>query len=81
MKFLLQHQEMFTLNTEIQNINTRNKLKLHKPISNLTLFQKGAYYMCVRIFNKLPEYIANIVANKKIFISTLSQYLVNPLTR
>ena len=34
--------------------------------------------MCIRIFNKLPEYIANIVGNKNIFISTLSQYLVNP---
>ena len=77
MKFLLQHQEMFTSNIEVHNINTKNKLKLHKPINNLTLYQKGVYYMCIRIFNKLPEYIANIVGNKKIFISTLSQYFVS----
>jgi hypothetical protein len=74
------HQEMFTPNMEVHNINTRNKLKLHKTIHNLILYQKGVYYMCNRIFNKLPEYTANIVGNKKMFISTFSQYLVNPFT-
>jgi hypothetical protein len=64
MKFLLLNQEMFTSSIEVHNINTRNKLKLHKPISNLTLYQKGVYYMCIRIFNKLPEYTANLVGNQ-----------------
>jgi hypothetical protein len=77
MEFLLQNQEMFTSNIEVHNINMRNKLKLHKPISNLTLYQKGVYYMCIRIFNKLPEYIANSAGNKRIFISNLRQYLVD----
>jgi hypothetical protein len=76
MKFLLQNQEMFASNINVHNINTRNKLKLHKPIHNLMLYQKGVYYMSIRIFNKLPEYTANLAGNKKIFISTLSQYLV-----
>jgi hypothetical protein len=76
MEFLSQNQEMFTSNFEVDNINTRNKLKLHKPISNLTLYQKGVYYMCIRIFSKLPEYIANLAGNKRSFISTLRQHLV-----
>jgi hypothetical protein len=71
MKFLLQNQEMFTSNTEVHNIDMRNKLKLHKPISNLTLYQKGVYNMVIRIFNKLPEYIANLMGNKGTFIATL----------
>ena len=66
-KFLLQNQEKFTSNTEVHNINTRNKLKLHKPISNLTLYQKGVYYMSIRIFNKLPNCIGNLVENKRSF--------------
>jgi hypothetical protein len=74
MKFLLQNQEMFTSNTEVHNINTRNESKLYKPIRNLTLYQKGVYNMAIRIFNKLPEYIANL-------LTTLSQFLVkNPFT-
>jgi hypothetical protein len=67
---------MFTSNIEVHNINTRNKLKLHKPISNLTLYQKGVYNMSIRIFNKLPEYIANLIGNERIFIATFRQYLV-----
>jgi hypothetical protein len=76
MEFLSQNQEMFTSNFEIHNINTKNKLKLHKSTSNLTSYQKGVYYMCNRIFNKLPEYIANLVGNKRTFTSTLRQHLV-----
>ena len=77
MNFLLQNQEKFTSSTEVHNINTRNRLKLHKPISNLTLYQKGVYYMSIRIFNKLPDCIARLVENKWCFISTLRQYLVS----
>jgi hypothetical protein len=77
MEFLSQNQEMFTSNIEIHNINTRNKLKLHKPISNLTIYQRGVYNMCIRIFNKLPAHIANLVGSKKTFISTLRKYLAD----
>ena len=73
MTFVLQNQENFTSNTEFHNINMRNKLKLHKPISNLTLYQKEAYYMNIRIFNKLTDCIARVVENKRSFVSTLTQ--------
>jgi len=42
----------------------RNKLKLCKPISNLTLYQKGVYYMSIRISNSLPDCIARVVEKK-----------------
>jgi hypothetical protein len=74
--FVLQNQERFTPNTEVHSFNTRNKLKLHKPVSSLTLHHKGVYNMSIRVFNKLPEHITNLAGNKKIFISTLMQYLV-----
>jgi hypothetical protein len=32
--------------------------------------------MSIRVFNKLPEHVTNLAGNKKIFISTLRQYLV-----
>ena len=77
MKFLLKNQEKFTSNSEVRNINTRNELKLHKPISNLTLYKKGVYYMSIRIFSKLPDCIARLVENKRSFVSTLRLYLVS----
>jgi len=69
MKFLLQNQEKFASNIEVHNINMRNKSKLHKPISNLTLYQRGVYYMSIRSFNKLPDCIAKLVENKIIYIN------------
>jgi len=77
MKFILQNQERYTFNTEVHSIDTRNKLKLHKPISNLTLYQRGVYYMSIKIFNKLPEYITDSIGNERRFISRLKQYLIN----
>jgi len=77
MEFLLQNKEMFASNIEIHSINTRNNLKLHKPISNLTICQRGVYNMCIRIFNKLPTCIANLVGSKRKFFFTLRKYLVD----
>jgi hypothetical protein len=33
--------------------------------------------MFVEIFNELPEYVAELVVDKKSFISTLKKYLVH----
>jgi hypothetical protein len=33
--------------------------------------------MSTKIFNELPEYMAELVADKKSFISTLKMYLFN----
>ena len=77
MKFVLQNQERYTFNTEVHNINTRNKLKLHQPINNLTLYQRAVYYMSIKIFNKLPEHRTDSIRNKRRFIARLKQYLIN----
>jgi len=77
MKFILQNQERYLFNNEVHNINTRNKLKLHQLMSNLTLYQKGVYYMSIKIFNKLPDHITDSIENKRSFISRINQYLVN----
>jgi hypothetical protein len=55
----------------------RSRIQLHKPIANLTLYQKGMYYTSITIFNELPEHIAELVEDKKRFISTLKKYLVD----
>jgi len=75
MNFVLQNKERFTQNIDVHNLNTKSKLKLHKPVSSLTLYQNGVYNMSIRIFNKLPEHITILAGNKKSFISTLRQYL------
>jgi hypothetical protein len=60
----------------VHECNTRYKLKLHKPIVNLTRCQKGAYYTSIKVFNKLPKFIADLLLDKKHFIVLLENYLI-----
>jgi hypothetical protein len=46
--------------SEIHSIHTRQNFNLHKPQANLTLYQKGAYYSGIKIFNHLPSNIRNL---------------------
>jgi hypothetical protein len=70
MTFLAHNLEYFTFNSSVHNINTRKRLQLHRSIENSTLFQMGVYYVSIKIFNKLPVCIANLVMDKKHFILT-----------
>ena len=72
MRFLSSNLDIFTFNTSVHNINTRLKLKLHKPTARLTMYQRSAY--CNSI-NKLPDDLAELVLNKKHFLLQLKKYL------
>jgi len=54
-----------------------NKLQLHKPTANLTLYHKRVCYMSIKIFNELHEYIAELAVDTKRFIATLKKNVVN----
>ena len=40
--FFIENQEKFPTNSSVHNINTRNKHHFHRPVANLSFFQKGA---------------------------------------
>jgi hypothetical protein len=75
MNLFVNNQENFQINSSIHNINTRNKHHLHKPIANLSCFQKNAFYSGIRIFNSLPRSITNLKNGKTQFKITLKKYL------
>ena len=64
MSFFIGNQEKFQTNSSVHNINTRNKHNLHRPVANLSCFQKGASYSGIRIFNSLPRSITNLKNEK-----------------
>jgi hypothetical protein len=39
------------------HIDTRQHANFHQPSVNLNEYQKGMYYLGVKVFNKLPTYI------------------------
>jgi hypothetical protein len=77
MTLLLHRGFLILFNTSVHNINTRLKLKLHKPIARLTMYQRSAYYNNINIYNKLPDDLAELVLNKKRFLSQLKKYLTD----
>jgi hypothetical protein len=77
MRFLSSNMDIFTFNTSVHNINTRLKLKLHKPTARLTMYQRSAYYNSINIYDKLPDDFAELVLNKKRFLLHLKKYLTD----
>jgi hypothetical protein len=62
-EFLVNNLAYFSRNGEIHNKFTRNMKLLHVPEVNLSAFQKGVYYMCIKVFNSLPNWTADLVQN------------------
>jgi len=76
MRFLSRNLQQYTFNFTIHNYNTRYRIQLHKPSAALTLYQKGLYYESVRIYNKLPYNIAELILQNKGFLTNLKKYLL-----
>jgi hypothetical protein len=64
-----------TMNVKIHNINTKNKLNLHLPISNLSVYQKGIYYSGIKVSNSLPSQIKDLSRNRNQFKRALKNFL------
>ena len=67
--------DYFKVNSEICNINTRNKLNLHLPISNLSVYQKGTYYSGIKVFSSLPLQIKDLSHNRNQLKCALKNFL------
>jgi len=52
--FVVENKKLFYVYSEIHNINTTQNFNLHQPQANLTLYQKGAYYSGIKVFNNIP---------------------------
>jgi len=63
------------VNSEIKSNNTRNKSNLHLPFSNLSVYQKGAYYSGIRVFNSLPSQIKDLSHNRNQYKCALKNLL------
>jgi len=64
--FVVQNKNFFLTNNENDNLDTRQRNNLYFPQANLTIYQRGAYYSGIKIFNTLRLEIKNVAGNKKI---------------
>jgi hypothetical protein len=59
--------DQFTSNFTIHNKKTSQNMDLHLPSSKLTIYQKGIYYMSIKIYNSLPIQIKETAHDVKQF--------------
>ena len=73
--FIGQNKNIFLTNNENHNIDTRQRDNLYLPQANLTIYQRGAYFLGIKIFNNLSREITNVADNLKEFKTDLKQFL------
>jgi hypothetical protein len=73
--FVVKNKKLFISNYDSHNIWTRQCEDLHYPSTVLTLYKKDAYFMGIKIFNKLSSHLKELVKSPKIFKRTLKKIL------
>ena len=63
--FVVQMKKYFLTDNESHNMDTRQRNDLHLPQANLTIYQRGAQYLGIKIFNNLPLEIKIVADNQK----------------
>ena len=75
--FVVKNRDLFLLNSQIHNLNTRHKHDLHLPLTNLTLVQRGVLYSGSKFYNCLPLHIKNLSGDLRSFKRKLKNFLAN----
>jgi len=74
--FVVKNNKLFTTNQEFHNINTRCNTNLHLPLCNLAIFQKGAYFTGMKLYNHLPSNLKSFSKEIKLFKPALKRFLL-----
>jgi hypothetical protein len=83
MNFIVNNQEHFQTDLAVHIVNTRNEDHFHRPVANLSCFQKTVYYSGIKIFSSLPsglKSLMNKIVQFKValkYLNTHSVYLID----
>jgi ABC-type transporter Mla maintaining outer membrane lipid asymmetry ATPase subunit MlaF len=75
--FVVQNKNLFLTNNDNHHLDTRQRNHLYLPQTKLTIYQKGAYYSGIKIFNNLPLEIKNVAGNQKKKIKIALKKILN----
>ena len=78
MCYVVDNIDKFQTNFSVHGRTTRNMNELHRPTNSLKLFQKGAYYSAIQIYNKLPNNIKLLCIQRKSkpFKTSVKEFLI-----
>jgi hypothetical protein len=63
--FVTKNKDQFLSNSQVHKINTRQTSDLYVPTANFAIYQKGAYYSGIKIYNHLPTAIKDLSGDNK----------------
>jgi hypothetical protein len=72
MQYVVNNRHLFTRNSEIYHIGTRQSINLFPPSTSLARVQKGPYCSGIKIYNYLPMKLKQLSNNQKSFRSALT---------
>jgi hypothetical protein len=72
LSFVINNRQHFKINSDIHH---NNNLNLHYPQSHLSVYQKGAHYTGIKVFNRLPVKIKQLSHDTKQFKIALKGFL------
>ena len=75
--YVMNNKYLFRRNVEVHNHDTRSAKNFHLPITNLTIYQKGACYTGIKIFNYIRTHIQNVANEIQVFKKTLKRFLLD----
>jgi hypothetical protein len=75
MLFVVENQNLFTLNSEIYTKSTRQTNDFYQPTTNFTIYQNGVHYMGIKNFKNLPPYLKDVSNNVRNFETGLKRFL------
>jgi hypothetical protein len=69
------NKNQFATNQDFHTISMRYNSDLHLPTCNLTLYQKGAYFSGIKMFNHLPQKLKGLSVDIRVFKPALLRFL------
>jgi hypothetical protein len=72
---VVNNRNYYTPNSIFYDSNSRQRNDLHLPQATLAMYQKGAYYSGVKVFNSLPTALKDISSEPRKFKTALRNFL------
>jgi hypothetical protein len=72
--FVVNNMDQYQLTSYVHNRNTRQASNHYQPSAHLSLYQKGTYYMGIKVFNSLPPQLKHLYNDHKCFKLALKDF-------
>ena len=75
--FVVKNKDLFTMNEEIYNSNTRSNTNLHTPLCKLMVVQKSVYSTGIKLYSHLPPNLKKFFKGNKVIQTSIEKISPN----